>query len=339
MGTSTVGRGIDNKGEYISYYDKWDINPLHGDYVLNDIQKTHPVLSKFIPDNGEDAFRGITKPVSFYDRIYLDDYYGVKSELDPDEYYGGYLPEVIVTPNKFAKGGYIPSNTIKKRISNWEGSSMKTNRSFGAEARDFNNVIPAEIRSKLSPNQLDALYSYGYNVGMGNLKKRVLPTLTAYANGNATKEDVQRSMWASRDNELKGLTTRRNAERELFGGNYRSTFTGTGKLGVHIDPTEYTAYEDLSPMIDSINIPQMEFPNTMKTDPTTFYKPPVIDDTLFQTPQESTPKVIYNPTQERLDRLQAFNTVMGMLGQSNPILESVGNGTPGLLSYVSQIYS
>lgn len=119
----------------------------------------------------------------------------------------------------FAKGGYKPSTSIKKRITDWEGSSMKTNRSFEAEANDFNKVIPAEVRSKLSPSQLDALYSYGYNVGMGNLKQRVLPTLVAYTKGKATREDVQRSMWASKDNILRGLTLRRNAEREMFGGN------------------------------------------------------------------------------------------------------------------------
>lgn len=130
--------------------------------------------------------------------------------------------------NMYANGGYKPSESIKKRITNWEGSSMKTNRSFQAEANDFNRVIPSSIRSKLSQQQLDALYSYGYNVGMGNLKKRVLPTLTNYVQGKASNEDVQKSMWASKDNELRGLTTRRNTERSLFGGNYQTVFTGTG---------------------------------------------------------------------------------------------------------------
>lgn len=130
--------------------------------------------------------------------------------------------------NIYANGGYKPSESIKKRIANWEGSSMKTNRSFQAEANDFNRVIPSSIRSKLSQQQLDALYSYGYNVGMGNLKKRVLPTLTNYVQGKASNEDVQKSMWASKDNELRGLTTRRNTERSLFGGNYQTVFTGTG---------------------------------------------------------------------------------------------------------------
>lgn len=130
--------------------------------------------------------------------------------------------------NMYAEGGYKPSESIKKRITNWEGSSMRTNRSFQAEANDFNRVIPANVRSRLSQQQLDALYSYGYNVGMGNLKKRVLPTLTNYVQGKASNEDVQKSMWASKDNELRGLTTRRNAERSLFGGKYQTVYTGTG---------------------------------------------------------------------------------------------------------------
>ena len=130
--------------------------------------------------------------------------------------------------NMYAEGGYKPSESIKKRITNWEGSSMRTNRSFQAEANDFNRVIPSSIRSKLSQQQLDALYSYGYNVGMGNLKKRVLPTLSNYVQGKASNEDVQKSMWASKDNELRGLTTRRNIERSLFGGKYQTVFTGTG---------------------------------------------------------------------------------------------------------------
>lgn len=249
------------------------------------------------------------------------------------------LPEIRSAYNEFAKGGYIPSASIKKRISNWEGSSMKTNRSFEAEAKDFNRVIPEEIRSKLSHQQLDALYSYGYNVGMGNLKERVVPTLTAYTKGKASKEDVQRSMWAKRDNELRGLTTRRNAERVMFGGNYRTTFTGTGKLGTHIDPSEYTYYEDFSPMIDNINIPQMQFPNSMAVDPTTLYKAPTIDETLFSKPEVTPEKPVYNPQQERLEGLKRMNTVMELLGQSTPFAGLVNTSTPGLLSYVNQIYN
>lgn len=249
------------------------------------------------------------------------------------------LPEIRNTYNEFAKGGYKPSENIKKKISDWEGSSMKTNRSFEDEARDFNRVVPTEVRDKLTQQQKDALYSYGYNVGMGNLKERVVPTLTAYTKGKASKEDVQRSMWAKRDNELRGLTTRRNAEREMFGGNYRTTFTGTGKLGTHIDPSEYTYYEDLSPMIDNINIPQMQFPDSKATDPTTLYKAPHIDETLFSKPEVTPEKPVYNPQQERLEGLKRMNTIMGLLGQSTSFAGLVDTSTPGLLSYVNQIYN
>ena len=123
---------------------------------------------------------------------------------------GGYL---------FKGGGYIPSASIKRDIANFEGSSMKTNRSFEAEAKDFNKVIPLAIRNKLSQKQLDALYSYGYNVGMGNLKNRVLPTLTAYTQGKAGADDVAASMWASKDIYMRGLRRRRTYERNMFTGN------------------------------------------------------------------------------------------------------------------------
>lgn len=247
--------------------------------------------------------------------------------------------------NEFSKGGYAPSESIKRRISNWEGSSMKTNRSFEAEASDFNRVIPAEVRSKLSSNQLDALYSYGYNVGMGRLKERVLPTLTAYTQGKASKEDVQRSMWASRDNELRGLTTRRNAERELFGGNFRTKFTGKGGLGTHMDLQQYLmpqeSFDNINSMINDVSIPQMSFPDSMSVDPSTMYKPPVIDDTLFVKPisAEITKEPTYNPQQERLEGLRNFNTVMGLFGQDTPFSMLGTNDSNGILSYVNQIYN
>lgn len=244
--------------------------------------------------------------------------------------------------NEFGKGGYIPSDSIKRRISNWEGSSMKTNRSFEAEARDFNRVIPADIRSKLTSQQLDGLYSYGYNVGMGNLKQRVLPTLTAYTQGKATKEDVQRSMWASKDNELRGLTTRRNAEREMFGGNFRTKFTGKGGLGTYIDLPQYLmsqeSFDNINSMINDVSIPQMQFPDTMSQDPTTFYKPPTIDDTLFVSPKVQE-EPVYDPRQERLNGLKTLSNVMGMFGENTPFAGLIGNDAPSLLSYVNQIYS
>lgn len=251
------------------------------------------------------------------------------------------LPEIRKTYNEFAKGGrmnasqgYSPSDSIKKRIANWEGSSMKTNRSFEDEARDFNRVVPAEVRNKLSQQQNDALYSYGYNVGMGRLKERVVPILTAYTEGNATKEDVQRAMWASRDNELRGLTTRRNAEREMFGGNYRTKFTGTGKLGIHINPSEYTIPQNFFDDINvGISLPQIQMSNGIDTDPETLYKAPTIDETLFEKPVVPMEEVIYNPQEDKMEGIRRLGNVLGMMGDNSI------NNSLGILDYVGRIYS
>lgn len=239
--------------------------------------------------------------------------------------------------NEYAGGGYIPSSKIRKDIAAWEGSSMKTNRSFEAEAKDFNAVIPKSIRNKLSTNQLDALYSYGYNVGMGNLKKRVLPVLEYYTQGKATNEDVQQAMWASKDSQLRGLTNRRNWEREMFGGNYRSKYTGM--------PSSYTISQNFFDNInDQIHIPEVQVPllgpaTKDPNDPANSYKPPVIDDTIFQKPVVEEEAPVYDPKQERIDRIQNFNYIMNLMGQQSPlaIFDSKGE-TPGMMSYISQIY-
>ena len=102
MGTSTIGRGRDSKGDYVSYSDTWDINPMHGDYVSNKLSE-NKLLKKLFYNKGNDIFRGITNPLPFYDRIYLDEYYDV-----PEDKRGGYyLPEVTVFPtgNLYAEGG------------------------------------------------------------------------------------------------------------------------------------------------------------------------------------------------------------------------------------------
>lgn len=251
------------------------------------------------------------------------------------------LPEIKKAYNEFAKGGkmnaskgYSPSDSIKKKIANWEGSSMRTNRSFEDEARDFNRVIPSEVRDRLTQQQKDALYSYGYNVGMGRLKERVVPILTAYTEGKASKEDVQRAMWASRDNELRGLTTRRNTEREMFGGNYRTKFTGTGKLGIHIDPSEYIIPSNYFNNFNAEKtLPQIQMPNGMDTDPETLYKTPTIDETLFEKTAEPMEEIAYNLQEDKMEGIRRLGNVLGMMGDGSV------NKSLGILDYVGRIYS
>lgn len=95
LGDHTVGRGRDSKGEYVSYYDRYDLNPVAGGTpIRTGIRSFDKWISGATSDM--DLSLGIGKPFELYDRIYLDDYYGV-----PKEDRGGYyLPEVIVKPIK-----------------------------------------------------------------------------------------------------------------------------------------------------------------------------------------------------------------------------------------------
>lgn len=244
-------------------------------------------------------------------------------------------------------GGYKPSGRLQKDIAAWEGSEMKKNAPFSEMTRQFNEVIPPELQARLSTTQLDALYSYGYNVGMGNLKKRVLPTLTAYAQGMATNEDVQKSMWASKDSQLRGLARRRSWERDMFNNNYRAPFSNetshTKGVGSHIQASNLGLqdgfFDNMNSQIANIQIPQMQVPSNLDTDPSTLYKAPVIDAVDIPSPKVDMQENVYDPRQERLEKLQDINTIFGMFGGQTPFsFLGTGNGSPGLMNYVNAVY-
>ena len=85
MNVHSIARNYDDRGEYVAYKDRYDLNPYAGTNAIvdNDI----PILS----DLGDISF-GIGTPVDIYDRLYLDDYYGVSKTKST------YLPEVIIKP-------------------------------------------------------------------------------------------------------------------------------------------------------------------------------------------------------------------------------------------------
>lgn len=200
------------------------------------------------------------------------------------------IDEIKDSYNQYKDGGYKPSSSIKKRISDWEGSSMKTNRSFEAEARDFNASLPQGATSRLSQSQLDGLFSYSYNVGAGNFRKRVNPVLTRYLAGQATIQDVQRSMWASKDSQLRGLAKRRNAERAML-GDYTPTDFG---------PLSNTTTMMINQFLPSeeAEIPQLQFSEA-------FNKP---------SPVELEPSSTYNSSLESIDFSEPSSSLTDVLG-------------------------
>lgn len=95
MNNHAIGRNVDpQRGEFVSYKDVYDLNPFHGDRQIMNI----PGLSDI-----DDLSLGIGTPVNLYDRVYLDDLYGVSSLPTDGDYYGGYIPEITILPNKKKK--------------------------------------------------------------------------------------------------------------------------------------------------------------------------------------------------------------------------------------------
>ena len=121
LGYYTVGRGRDNKGDYVSYYDKWDINPFSGRLQNNTVLPTN--IRKMLKDINLDF--GV--PVNIYDRIHFDDYYGVKG----GDRGGHYLPEVIITnERKKHKNGGVhykvkKGDTLSKIAKQYTGNALR----------------------------------------------------------------------------------------------------------------------------------------------------------------------------------------------------------------------
>lgn len=96
LGDYQVSRGYDERGDYLSYSDVWDINPfqktanLYGQDSTENEPFIQKVIRNFAPKVGDASF-GIGTPVNIYGKVYLDDIYGVQEPT-----HSTYLPEVTI---------------------------------------------------------------------------------------------------------------------------------------------------------------------------------------------------------------------------------------------------
>lgn len=107
-----------------------------------------------------------------------------------------------LTKEKVKKGDKISKNTAKS----WLDTELAVVKS----------QVMSVVKVLINANQLNALTSFTYNVGIGNLKKS---TLLKLLNAGAPKEQVAREFikWNKAGGQvLKGLTIRRQAEANLF---------------------------------------------------------------------------------------------------------------------------
>lgn len=130
----------------------------------------------------------------------------------------GFRSEPYLCPAGIATIGYGSTRYA-------DGSSVTLNDEAidESEAEDLllNTLTPYEravkdlVKVELNQNKFDALVSFAYNLGVGNLKKSTLLKRVNDSKFNAAA--LEFSHWAKADGKvLQGLLKRRAAESELF---------------------------------------------------------------------------------------------------------------------------
>ena len=81
---------------------------------------------------------------------------------------------------------------------------------------EFEKQVDTVVTSSINDNQLGALTSFAFNVGMGNFRRSTLLRLVN-ANPNNPAIRTEFMKWTRANNQvLKGLVTRRQAEADLY---------------------------------------------------------------------------------------------------------------------------
>ena len=120
LGRATFGLGEDEKGHYLSYYDKWDLNPYFGEYAPDQtgvtLNSKDQVGKLLLGNENEDvATKHIGNPTNVYGRIYFD-----KKTGKPKMQNGGemeyYQNGLDFKPKSISKNG---SKVIKDDMGQW----------------------------------------------------------------------------------------------------------------------------------------------------------------------------------------------------------------------------
>jgi lysozyme len=110
---------------------------------------------------------------------------------------------------------YYPNGT-KVKITDKQITKEYANEILAHTADEFAEDVLKLVKSKINVNQLNALTSFAYNVGVANLQKSTLLKLVNINpnDGNIAKEFLK---WNKANGKvLNGLTNRRIAESALY---------------------------------------------------------------------------------------------------------------------------
>jgi len=131
----------------------------------------------------------------------------------------GFMPEAYLCPAGVPTIGY--GSTFYEDGEEVKMTDEKIDRDRAQEilishVKDVEAQVRKVLKHELSPNQLGALISFTYNLGIGNLKRS---TMLILINNDPSNQNIEREMkrWVKSGGKvLNGLVARRAEESELY---------------------------------------------------------------------------------------------------------------------------
>lgn len=130
--------------------------------------------------------------------------------------YEGFRAEAYVCPAGVPTIGFGTTKIQGKSVQiGMRVTTDEANVFLEEDLKSFEDAVNSLVKVELNQNQFDALVSFAYNVGVGNLKSSTLLKLLNQKKYEEAAEQFLRWNKANKK-ELPGLTRRRNSERALF---------------------------------------------------------------------------------------------------------------------------
>ena len=128
------------------------------------------------------------------------------------KHFEGFEDTAYLCPANVWTIGYGRTRNVKEgdRI-----TEAQAERDLLEELEEFKHQVLHSVKVELTQNELDALTSWTYNLGVGNLKSSTL--LKKLNAGNKSEVPAEMIRWNKANGKvLAGLTKRREAEAELW---------------------------------------------------------------------------------------------------------------------------
>ena len=128
------------------------------------------------------------------------------------KYFEGFEDTAYLCPANVWTIGYGRTRNVKEGD---KVTEVQAERDLLEELEEFKHQVLDSVKVELKQNELDALTSWTYNLGVGNLKSSTL--LKKLNAGNKDEVPAEMVRWNKANGKvLAGLTKRREAEAELW---------------------------------------------------------------------------------------------------------------------------